>query len=149
MSTKIRLEFAQDIDVELAKANYWLPIIRVLANIRLILIDGSLSRVYKAIVDTGSPITTVPISIWQHARTIGLVKEKFRLQGLGKGEIGGQISQIQIAFVDQRRTSRYLEIPAFLASDDQTPLIVGFHKVFSEHKLMCDYKKYNGFIQIR
>lgn len=149
MSTKIRLEFSRDIDLELSKTKFWLPIIRVLANVQFVQPDGSMSRLHKAIVDTGNPLTTIPKSIWQQAKTQILIEQSVHLAGIGQGEISGQIAQVYIAFADEKRTSRIFEIPAFLVSNDQTPLIIGFHKVLSEHKLMCDYRRGKAFLQIK
>ena len=149
MSTKIRLNFNVDVDFELTKIGFWLPIVRVLANVQFMLPNGLLGRKHKAILDTGSPVTTIPKSIWQNVRTRILVEQTVHFGGIGQGEISGQIAQVGIAFVDDKRASRVIEIPAFLASDDQTPLIVGFHNVLSEHKLMCDYKRGKAILQIR
>ena len=42
-----------------------LKIIRLIADVQFLKPDGSLSKIYQAIVDTGAHTSTLPASIWK------------------------------------------------------------------------------------
>jgi hypothetical protein len=67
VSIKIDLEFETKLDLELLAAGISTRLIRLVASLRLKTSRGW-TNPYKAIIDTGSPITLIPKHIWEKLR---------------------------------------------------------------------------------
>ena len=66
MSTKIKLYFKSYPDLELIEQNIVLEHTRLLADVEFFQKDGNWSNVRPALIDTGSPVSLVPLEIWQN-----------------------------------------------------------------------------------
>ena len=150
MSTKIFLDFKSNIDLELLKDGVRLELIRILAKIRFATKQGW-TDYYKAILDTGSPTSIIPFSIWQEIKTMPLSTRKIKLHGIGSKEestISGKMANLTCALLDEKFSSPPLTIKAYLVEDDSVPLILGFDGILTRSKFFCDYKNKTAYLKI-
>lgn len=61
----IKLHFKTRLVVSEQYGGVPLKIIRLIADVQFLKPDGSLSKIYQAIVDTGAHTSTLPATIWQ------------------------------------------------------------------------------------
>lgn len=64
MSTKIELYFKSYPDLELIGQNIAIAHTRLLTDVEFLQKDGTWSNVRPALIDTGSPVSLVPLEIW-------------------------------------------------------------------------------------
>ena len=64
MSIKIDLEFENRLDSDLLSVGISIRLIRLIASLRLKTAEAWTDP-YKAIIDTGSPITLIPKYVWE------------------------------------------------------------------------------------
>jgi alkyl sulfatase BDS1-like metallo-beta-lactamase superfamily hydrolase len=67
VSTNIELEFENHVDLDFLERGFAVNLIRVNASVQLQTEDGWTGK-YKALVDTGNPISIVPSSLWRKAK---------------------------------------------------------------------------------
>ena len=67
MFTTIELEFETHIDLELLERGIVVRLIRLRASVQLQTAEGWTAK-YKALVDTGNPISIVPKSVWRKSQ---------------------------------------------------------------------------------
>jgi hypothetical protein len=103
---------------------------------------------YEAIVDTGNPITVIPLRIHQQIFSQLLYPGKINLSGIGQGIVQGQLASIIMSFHDQQTTSLPLQAKAYLLDDNSTPLIVGYEDALTELRLISDYPQQMGHFEI-
>jgi hypothetical protein len=67
VSITIELEFETHVDLDLVERGVVVRLIRLAASVQLQTREGW-TRKYKALVDTGNPISIIPNSIWRKAK---------------------------------------------------------------------------------
>ena len=77
MCIKVGLRFRTEIDLDLLSQGVPVRLIRLLATIQL-KTAGGWTKEYRAIVDTGNPISVIPFSIWNQARIRPLLRKDIK-----------------------------------------------------------------------
>lgn len=150
VSIDIGLEFETHIDLDLLVQGITLRLIRLIASLCLQTNDGWTRR-YKALIDTGNPISIIPNSIWNKAKISWLLPHKSELSGIGSGKIFGRLGEIVLILLDERTvspTTPTIKAKAFLLDDDKVPLLLGFEDILTDIKLICDYRTKTAYLQI-
>ena len=147
MSTKIDLEFETRLDSELLSVGVSTRLIRLIASLRL-KTSEAWTDPYKAIIDTGSPITLIPKHIWDKVSIKWISPGFIQLTGLGSGGVSGKLAEVVMVFLDKKALSPPISFKGFLVDSDTVPLIIGFEDILTDIKLMCDYRTKTAFLQI-
>ena len=148
MSTKIGLEFSTKIDFDLFPYGVSVRLIRLLTTIKL-KTERGWTREFKAIVDTGNPISVIPFSIWNKAEVRPILPFKVKLYGFGtndKSAILGRLAEVALVFLDKEGISSALRLKAYILEDDRAPFLIGFEDVLTEIKLVSDYKRKSAWL---
>lgn len=147
MNKRIRLFFSTEplmdakSGVELHKG------IRLLAVAQFMASQGW-SEPVSAIVDTGAPISLIPHKIWR--RCITKVIGETELRGvIPKKEcvMPVKVATIGLRLIDPEYATETIEIKAYLAPNDNVPLVIGFEKLLSEFDVFFSYHTRNAFIE--
>ena len=138
MFTVIELEFETQIDLELLERGIAVRLIRLRASVQLQTMVGWTAK-YKALVDTGNPISIVPKSVWSKSQVVRALSDKSVVHGIGGGKASGRLGEITFLFVDQSNISPVIRAKAFLLDDDSVPFLIGFEDILTDAKLICDY----------
>ena len=144
------MRFRTEFDLDILSQGVSVRLIRVLATIQLETASGW-TKEYRAIVDTGNPISIIPFSIWNQAQIRPLIRENVRLYGLGSNEksaLSGHLAEVTCILKDVQKTSPPLKIKAYLLKDDRSPFLIGFEDILTEIKLVSDYKRKYAFLEI-
>ena len=147
MSIKIDLEFETRLDSDLLSVGISIRLIRLIASLRLKTAEAWTDP-YKAIIDTGSPITLIPKHVWEKVSVKWIIPGSIQLTGLGSGGVSGKLAEVVMVFLDKKGTSPSISLKAFLVDSDTIPLIIGFEDVLTDIKMVCDYKSKSAFLQI-
>jgi hypothetical protein len=150
MSTKIQLDFKKEIDFELLEAGIKIELTRIVTGIRFITTEGW-TDIYEAVLDTGSPISTLPYSIWREIKAKILIPHRIKFYGIGPKEcppLWGRIAELECVLIDKVGTSLPLSIQAYLADSDSVPIILGFNGILSEARFVSDYKQGNAYLEV-
>ena len=147
MSTTIELEFETHIDLDFIEQGVAVHLIRLTASVQLQTMEGW-TRKYKALVDTGNPISVIPNSVWSKAKISRALSEKSDLHGIGGGKVSGKLGEVTLLFADRKTISPLIKAKAFLLDDDSVPFLIGFEDVLTDIKLVCDYKTKTSFFEI-
>jgi hypothetical protein len=86
VSTIIELEFETHIDLDAIEQGIAVHLIRLTVSLQLETKEGW-TRKYKALIDTGNPISVVPISVWSKSKINWLMPHKSELLGIGGGKV--------------------------------------------------------------
>ena len=148
MSTTIELEFETHIDLDFVEQAIAVHLIRLTASLQLQTTEGW-TRKYKALVDTGNPISVIPNSVWSKGKISWILPHKSDLRGIGGGKVSGKLGEITLILVDKKTTSPPIKAKALLLDDDSVPFLIGFEDILTDIKLVCDYKTKTSFFQIR
>ena len=147
MSIKIDLEFETRLDSDLLSVGISICLIRLIASLRLKTAEAWTDP-YKAIIDTGSPITLIPKHVWEKVSVKWIIPGSIQLTGLGSGGVSGKLAEVVMVFLDKKGPSPSISLKAFLVDSDTIPLIIGFEDVLTDIKMVCDYKSKSAFLQI-
>lgn len=148
MSTTIELEFETHIDLDFVEQGIAVHLIRLTGSVQLQTEEGW-TRKYKALVDTGNPISVIPNSVWSKGKINWILPHKNDLHGIGGGKVSGKLGEITLILVDKKTTSPPIKAKALLLDDDSVPFLIGFEDILTDIKLVCDYKGKTSFFQIR
>ena len=148
MSTTIELEFETHIDLDFVEQGIAVHLIRLTASVQLKTEEGW-TRKYKALVDTGNPISLIPNSVWSKCKINWILPHESDLRGIGGGKVSGKLGEIILVLVDKKTTSPPIRAKALLLDDDRVPFLIGFEDVLTDIKLVCDYKGKTSFFEIR
>lgn len=147
MSIVIELEFETQIDLDLIEQGIAVHLIRLTASVQLQTTEGW-TRKYKAIVDTGNPISIIPNSIWKKAKISKVFSDKSDVHGIGGGKVSGRLGEITLVLVDKSTISPVIKAKALLLDDDSVPFLIGFEDIMTDIKLVCDYANKTSFFHI-
>ena len=127
-----------------------LKIVRLLAKIQYINIDGSKSKVYKPIVDTGAHTSILSARIWQNIK-FEIKTENAWLSGINDHEecrIEAMIANVEgILSDDIGNCTKPLKFLAFLAKTDRVPLLIGVAGILEKYHLYWDYQNNITYLQ--
>jgi hypothetical protein len=108
----------------------------------------SWSKPESAVVDTGAPISLIPYKIWRKCQT----------EVIGEAELKGvipkeecvmpvKVAKIKLRLIDPMYATEIIETNAYLAQNDNVPLLIGFEKLLSEFDIFFSYYNKNAFIK--
>jgi len=108
----------------------------------------TLSKAFKAIVDTGAHTSVIPVSIWQGLQVDIKVKDT-SFGGINNRPeclIPTSLGMVRCLLTDETGAlGPELEILSFLAKTDQVPLILGFADLLSKFEICFDYGSGKAF----
>lgn len=104
MSTTIELEFETHIDLDFVEQAIAVHLIRLTVSLQLQTREGW-TRKYKALVDTGNPISVIPNSVWSKGKINWILSHKSDIHGIGGGKVSGKSGEIILILVDKKTTS--------------------------------------------
>ena len=148
MSTKIRLYFREQVIPDYKELG--ILAIRLMCRMSFQTQNG-FTDPYPAIVDTGAPISLIPLQIW---RGCGIEAEKIRdstIRGvvpLEECQLAVTLAEVKCKVVGAQDESEILSVKAHLASSDAVPLILGFKNLLDRVPLHVDYWKSEAFIEV-
>jgi len=148
VSTSIELEFETHIDLDFVEQGIAVHLIRLTASLQLQTREGR-TRKYKALVDTGNPISVIPNSVWSKGKINWILSHRSDLLGIGGGKVSGKLGEVTLVLVDKKTASPPIKAKALLLDDDSVPFLIGFEDIMTDIKLVCDYKSKTSFFQIR
>ena len=147
MSIRLALTVKRLPDLELIDHGFWLQ--RVLCDLRFQLTAG-LSDPYPAIIDTGAPTSIIPHSLWSQTRVRQL--KSFPLQGLvARKECAVSVTAGILSAVLQDSRGHQLKrtFRAYLADQDEVPLILGMQDLLEDAKFFLDLKAHTAWLEFR
>jgi len=148
VSTSIELEFETHIDLDFVEQGIAVHLIRLTASLQLQTREGW-TRKYKALVDTGNPISVIPNSVWSKGKINWILSHRSDLLGIGGGKVSGKLGEVTLVLVDKKTASPPIKAKALLLDDDSVPFLIGFEDIMTDIKLVCDYESKTSFFQIR
>lgn len=104
MSTSIELEFETHIDLDFVEQGIAVHLIRLTASLQLQTREGW-TRKYKALVDTGNPISVIPNSVWSKGKINWILSHRSDLLGIGGGKVSGKLGEVTLVLVDKKTAS--------------------------------------------
>ena len=147
MSSRVNLFFLpRPSDPELA---YAAPFIRLMAYVRFATLDG-FTDIYRAIVDTGSPVSVVPFRIWARCSVNLFGPDRLAsFSGKSECEIPVQAGEVNLVIQDEygNQTDK-LTVRADLCDTSEVPLILGMHDVLTRGVLHSDYLGDKAWLEI-
>ena len=147
MSTVIELEFETQIDLDFIEQGIAVHLIRLTASVQLQTTEGWTKK-YKALVDTGNPISIIPNSVWRKAKISRVLSDKSDVQGIGGGKVSGKLGEVTLLLVDKNTISPLIKDRALLLDDDRVPFLIGFEDIMTDIKLVCDYASKTSFFHV-
>ena len=147
VSTVIELEFETQIDLDFIERGIAVRLIRLTASVQLQTTEGWTKK-YKALVDTGNPISIIPNSVWSKSKIGGVLSDKSDVHGIGGGKVSGKLGEITLVLVDKSTISPVIKAKALLLDDDSVPFLIGFEDIMTDIKLVCDYATKTSYFYI-
>lgn len=155
MSTKtkiqLRFETFQNPELEEKIANIG-KLTRLFCLMKFRLKDGySWSKTREVIVDTGAPISVIPLDFWLEADTRILAEhDVYGINPREECSIPMLVGNIKSILVDEEgNQSRENEFLAYLALTNKIPLILGFKDLLSNFSLCFEQETGSAFIEIK
>ncbi|MBI4669586.1 MAG: hypothetical protein HY747_10480 [Elusimicrobia bacterium] len=145
---KINLILKKTVDLEALDHGLSLFVWRVYARIRFRTIDGWTEE-RLAIVDTGSPYSTIPAPLWEVLEKKAHFKTK--ISGIvphSKVFLKAILADVDGALVDSRNVTEPLAFPAFLADSREVPIILGFARLLEKFKLVVDTPQNRAWVEL-
>jgi len=122
-------------------------LIRLTASIQL-QTTGGWTKKYKALVDTGNPISIIPNSVWRKAKISRILSDKSDVDGIGGGRVSGKLGEVTLIFADEHTISPVIRAKAILLDDDSVPFLIGFEDIMTDIKLICDYAGKTAYLKM-
>ena len=146
----IKLQFQTRLVVLEQYGSVPLKIIRLIGDVQFLKPDGTLSEIYKAIVDTGAHTSTLPVSIWKDIK-FSIKADNAWLSGINdrpECQIAAKIADIGgILSDDKGNCTKPLKFLAFLAKTDRVPLLIGVAGILERYHLYWDYQNNIAYLQ--
>lgn len=148
MSIKIDLDFTKTLDIDLLEKGVKIWLIRIVAQVCFKTKDTNWTRPYEAIIDTGAPVSLIPLTIWQEIDT--KIFADYKISGIvpkSECSLPVKVGNVTCIIVDKKASTKDLTINAYLTLTDRVPLILGFYDLFTNLKLVSDYKSKIAYIE--
>ena len=101
----------------------------------------------SALIDTGSPVSVIPHSIWQNVTHTFLTEETvIDIAGM---TVFGRLGLVTLRLQDEQTVSPPLRVKANLVWEDNLPLILGFSDVLTEVTLVSDFHADLAYVLFR
>ena len=148
MSIKISLRFKTKFDSELLKHGLQVRVIRLMASVCFNTPIGWTAS-FKAVVDTGNPVTILPEIVHRHIHHRILHPDFISLFGVGRGQVLAHLGEVEMAFVGRKQISPPLRIKAYLLQDNSLPVLIGCEDALTELRLFSDYTRRRAYAEFR
>ena len=150
MSTKIELYFTSYPDLELIEQNIVIEHTRLLTDVEFLQHDGTWSNVRPALIDTGSPISLIPLEIWQNSPVS--IRGTTTIGGLVRKEqcyIDVKIADLPLRFRDRYHVTEAIAPISYLASVNTVPLIIGFESLLKAADVYFSFSKNEAYMEFK
>lgn len=134
---RVRLSYHTAIDLEAYDAGIALRLVRLIAKVAFVG-TGGWTEAFRAIVDTGGPVSLIPRSVWEMIQFELLSPRDFAI-GIAGTPTTGKLAQLTLRFHDEARVSPPMNVKAYLLADDTHPVVLGFEDVLSNVILHSDF----------
>lgn len=148
MSTKISLRFKTRYDDELLKHGLGVRIVRLLSSVSFKTSEGWTTP-FRAVVDTGNPVTILPEIAHRHIDRRILYPNFVSLSGIGSGQVLARLAEVEMNFIGKGRNSPPIRIKAYLLADNALPILIGYEDVITELRLVSDYIRKRAYVEFR
>lgn len=148
MSTRIELTFTRSLDLELLEKGVKIWLTRIVAEVKFKTKDNNWTRPYEAIIDTGAPVSLLPVSIWQ--KIDPKVLADYKISGIVPNEgcsLPVKVGSVICRIIGMNTSTDELSINAYLTMTDKVPLIIGFDSLLTGLKLVSDYKTKTAYFE--
>jgi hypothetical protein len=137
--TCLKLEFKPTIDAPLfIETQIVHHAVRLIGLVSFQTSERTWTAPEQGLIDTGSPISVIPQSIWQNAAHSFLAREiGTDIAGVS---VAGRLGLVTLRFEDDQHISPPLRVKANLIYEDNLPLILGFADVLTEVTLVSDFQ---------
>jgi len=107
-------------------------------------------EIEKGIIDTGAPISVIPLQMWEDADIKIIGKDKLRgIIPNEKCRLTVDVGKTKCVLTDIfGNVSSEIEILAFLAHTNKIPLLIGMKRILEKGKMWLDTPKKLGYIEI-
>jgi hypothetical protein len=146
--TAVQLKFDTTIDAPLfIETQIVYHVVRLIARVSFRTPEGGWTELRRALIDTGSPISVIPRSIWQNAAHAFLTGET--TIDIGGMTVSGRLGLVTLCLQDAHTLSPFLRVKAHLIWEDTLPLILGFSDVLTEVTLVSDFHADLAYVLFR
>ncbi|MEK7339123.1 MAG: hypothetical protein AABZ92_00230 [Verrucomicrobiota bacterium] len=125
-------------------------IIRLIAKVRFLKADNSLSKAYRALVDTGAHTSTIPATIWKEIKFTTKTEDAW-LSGINdrpECRVLSSIADVEgLLLDDENNHTKLLQFSSFLTKTDRTPLLLGVAGILENYRLHWDYQSNIAYLQ--
>jgi hypothetical protein len=145
---RVELEFKTLTSSTLEQKVQGIKVIRLLAGVRFKTPSGWM-RVYRAVVDTGAPISLLPAFVWRDLERADLAEHEIRgIAGKPECAIPVKIAKVTCFLEDSAgHQTGDMEIIAFLDQTDDVALLLGFKGLLAALRLHCDYRQQTASVE--
>ncbi len=122
-------------------------VVRLVARASFRTPEGGWTEPRDALIDTGSPVSVIPPSIWQNTAHSFLTGETvIDIAGM---TVSGRLGAVTLRIQDEQIISPSLRVKANLVWEDSLPLILGFADVLTEVLLVSDFQANLAYVLFR
>jgi hypothetical protein len=118
-------------------------VVRLRCGVQFESTDGTFTKLYRAIVDTGAPVSVIPRRLWTPL-SVNITVPSTTLGGISKRpecRVPARFGTVRGRLADTSgTTSDVLEFPAYLAETDEVPLLVGFAGLLAQFRVCFDHR---------
>ena len=150
MSTEIKLRFESftnpDLDEKLGEKREF---IRLFCAVKIKGKDGWMDSC-DAIVDTGAPMSVIPLDLWTDAETEILTEHEIRgISPRKECAVPALVGNVRVVLLDENSNrSDAVAVTSYLALTNRVPLIVGFRDLLERYDLFFSYVKNDAWIRM-
>lgn len=148
MSTRIELDFTKTLDIDLLEKGIKIWLVRIVAQVCFKAKNNNWTRPYEAIIDTGAPVSLIPLTIWQEIDA--RVFSNYRISGIVPNKecsLPVKVGKAACTIIDKKSSTGVLNINAYLTLTDKVPLIIGFDNLLTDLKLVSDYRSKTAYLE--
>ena len=143
--SRVKLFLRQTLDLALFEKGFEVWLRRVMVLVCFKTQDGW-TQPYEAIVDTGAPLSILPVQIWEKIERKDL--HPHEVSGIVPGvSIPVQAAEISACLMDPTHTTPAFRFKAYLSQEKHIPLILGFDGILSHSVMHLDAARNQGYLE--
>lgn len=129
--------------------NVPIKVIRLKGDIKFVKKDGTLTKPFKAIIDTGAHTSILSKTIWKDIKK-DIKTRKAQISGLNperECSIPSLLANVAGIMIDETgEKTDIIKFPAFLAKTDRIPLVLGFGGLLEKFDICSDYSNGEAYL---